>query len=201
MANSILAPNPGAGSTGSWLLTPDRDPSKAARGVAWAQRDPDSYGNVALIYEANWQWLTDLLAKLPAQSGRLLLQLETGRTNPYYPVEEPITVRLTRKRQFWHRRQRTTKEGITRTQWKREPYFVTEKGLWVCMNRPKGEPVLRRYPEALVDWLERLQLDPIGVLSDAGRSNCECAICGRPLRDLGEARGIGPECIRLFEVL
>ena len=66
--------------------------------------------------------------------------------------------------------------------------------MWRLIRKPAHNVLLRRYPERLVTWIEQLGLDPIGVLSAEGRKSCECAVCGRPLRE-SSGKGIGPECI------
>jgi len=201
MITNTLAPSEGSrleeeksGFRGEWLLRPHDNPAKAARGVALADLPTDAQTNCALIYSANWQWLSDLLGSLPTRNGRLLQWFEDGQDIPYYPVKGAVAVRITTDGRLWHGRRSKSKNGSSRPRWERQPYFVTQEGLWRLIHQPAPNVLLRRYPELLVTWIEQLELDPIGVLSAEGRKSCECAVCGRPLRE-GSGKGIGPECI------
>ena len=183
-----------SGFLGQWLLKPHHDPAKAARGAALADLPANAQTNCALIYSANWQWLSDLLGSLPARNGRLLQWFEDGKDVPFYPVKGAVAVRITTDGRLWHSRRSKSKNGSVRPRWERQPYFVTQEGMWRLIRKPAPNVLDRRYPERLVTWIEQLELDPIGVLSAEGRKSCECAVCGRPLRE-GSGKGIGPECI------
>lgn len=185
---------------GEWLIQPHADPIKAARGVG-VLRTPSqiAIGNGFLAYADDWRWLTELLSTLPTRHGRLGLWLPDGKVNPRRPVPGPQPWRLTGNGRFWHGRLGNRGEG-KRTRWFREPWVVTDRGLWRIphLSIQKSETITRQVPETLVTWITQLKDNPLEVLGNAGRQSCECAICGRPLGPNSNERGIGPECLSLL---
>lgn len=185
---------------GEWLIHPDVDPNKAARG-AGELRTPSRFalGEGYLTYASDWRWLTELLTTLPKRHGRLGLWLPDGKLNPRRPIPGPQPWRLCRSGRFWHGRTGARGQG-QRTRWFREPWAVTDRGLWMFRQHSRPtQAVMRPLPEALVSWVERLHANPQEVLGEAGRKSCECSICGRPLGPSSIKRGIGPECISLLQ--
>jgi hypothetical protein len=185
---------------GQWLIQPNADPIKAARG-AKVVRTPSriALGEAYLTYADDWRWLQDVLSALPTRHGRLGLWLPDGKVNPRRPVPGPQPWRLSRNGRFWHGRPGARGEGH-RTRWFREPWAATDRGLWMLQHRPghQSQNVAARVPEALVSWVTLLRENPLEVLGKAGRKTCECAVCGRPLGPNSNERGIGPECLSLL---
>ena len=129
-----------SGFLGQWLLKPHHDPAKAARGAALADLPANAQTNCALIYSANWQWLSDLLGSLPARNGRLLQWFEDGKDVPFYRVKGAVAVRITTDGRLWHGRRSKSKNGSVRPRWERQPYFVTQEGMWRLIRKPGPRP-------------------------------------------------------------
>jgi len=184
---------------GQWLITPHADPEKAAMG-AGVLRTPSrmALGEAYLVYADDWRWLTNTLATLPERHGRLGLWMEQSKLRRGQSGPGPQPWRLCRDGRFHHGRIGKRGSG-QRTRWVREPWAVTDRGLWMMRQHSRPtQAVIRQVPQELVQWVGLLEINPLEILGQAGRRACECAICGRPLGPNSLERGIGPECLSLL---